>query len=59
MPGEWDSRLVFPDPLPVVEAALRRLRRVRELSSAWPDLEEPPQGAGPACEASRAEAAGA
>ncbi|GEJ57916.1 transglutaminase-like domain-containing protein [Anaeromyxobacter diazotrophicus] len=44
MPGEWDSRLVFPDPLPAVEGALRRCRGVRELSSAWPDLELPPRG---------------
>lgn len=53
MPGEWDSRLVFPDPLPVVENALRRWRRVSELSKAWPDLDEPPRGAGCPLAASR------
>ena len=55
MHGEWDSRLVFPDPLPVVETALRRCRGVRELSSAWPDLKRPPRGAGPVCGAPLAE----
>ncbi len=43
LPGEWDSREVFADPLPVVERALRRWRQVAELAKAWPDMALPPR----------------
>jgi transglutaminase-like putative cysteine protease len=45
LPGEWDSREVFADPLPIVERALRRWRSVAQLAKAWPDLAEPPRAA--------------